>query len=93
MGNLSASVLREIARQSGVHIYVDYDTPVFVNSGFIGVYNTRNEITRITLPFDGEFEELFSGKRYQSVQGVVELPTGENPAQILIIEGETEWMN
>lgn len=70
VGNLSASVLREIARQSGVHIYAEYDTPVFVHSGFVGVYNTRNEITRITLPYDGEFEELFSGKRYQSVQGV-----------------------
>lgn len=85
VGNISASTLREIARAAGVHIYVENDTPLFANSGVVGVYNTRNEVTRIMLPVDGEFEELFSGVKYASQNGVVELPTGKNPAQMLLL--------
>ena len=66
IGNLTHSVLREIARDAGVHIYTEGGVPVYVNSGFAGVYNTYDKETVITLPYDGEFSELFSGKKYKT---------------------------
>lgn len=86
IGNFSASVLREIARQSGVHIYTENDIPVFVNSKFFGVYNTRSEFSEIDLGFDGEFEEIFTGKVYKTQNGKITLPTGEYPAQMIVVK-------
>jgi hypothetical protein len=83
IGNLSASVLRYVIKQAGVFIYAENDTPTFVNSNFIGVYNTRNENTTVFVKEDGEFTEIFSGKKYKSENGKVILPTGECPAQML----------
>ncbi len=86
LGNISAKVLREIAREAGVHIYVENDTSTYINSRVYGVYNTKSEFTTITLKEDGEFVEFFSGKRYKSENKTVTLPTGENPAQMLVLE-------
>jgi hypothetical protein len=83
VGNLSARVLRSILKDAGVFIYAENDTPIFVNSGFIGVYNTRNENTTVYLQEDGEFLEIFSGKKYKSENRKVVLPTGTCPAQML----------
>ena len=85
LGNLSHTVLREIAREAGVHIYTENGVACYVNSLVAGVYNTKSEETTITLPFDGEFTEIFSGIRYKTENRKITLPTGENPAQMLII--------
>ena len=85
LGNISHTVLREIAREAGVHIYTENGAACYVNSAFAGVYNTKSEKTVITLPYDGEFTEIFSGKTYKTENKKVTLPTGENPAQMLII--------
>ena len=86
LGNLSHTVLREIAREAGVHIYTENGVACYVNSLVAGVYNTKSEETVITLPFDGEFTEIFSGIRYKTENRKITLPTGENPAQMLILE-------
>jgi hypothetical protein len=86
LGNISAGVLRHILKDAGVFIYAENDTPVYVNSGFVGVYNTKSEFTEVKVPFDGEFTEIFSGERYKSHNGSVTLPTGKCPAQMLVIE-------
>lgn len=86
IGNLSHEFLRECARTAGVHIYAENGCAVFVNSGFIGVYNTRSEETVVDLGFDGEYKELFTNKMYKTRNGRITLPTGEHPAQMLIIK-------
>ena len=58
LGNLSNQTLREIARKAGVHIYAEDGTPVYVNGGVAGVYDTRKEFTTLTLREDGEYKEL-----------------------------------
>ncbi len=88
VGNISASVFRYILKNAGVFIYAENDTAVYVNSGAIGVYNTRNEFTEINVPYDGEFVEIFSGKKYKSINGKVTLPTGTDPAQMLLLGEE-----
>lgn len=66
IGNLSHTVLRQIAKQAGVHIYAEDGTFTYVSDSFVGVYNTGAEETVVTLPCDGEYEELFSGKVYRT---------------------------
>lgn len=85
LGNISHEVLREIAREAGVHIYAENGTPVYVNSGFVGVYNPHDAETEVTLPVDGIFTELFTGKTYESVNGKVVLPTGESAGLMLVL--------
>jgi hypothetical protein len=83
LGRISAEVLSEIARESGVHLYSDENVPVFINSIFVGVYNPKAEFTEVNLPEDGEYTEIFTGKRYKSENRKITLPTGESPAQML----------
>ena len=85
VGNVSHEVLRRIARDCGIHIYTENGVAVYINSALVGVYNTANEFTEVNLGIDGEFEEFFSGKLYRTQNGKVTLPTGENPAQMLIV--------
>ncbi len=85
LGNLSSNVLREIARESGVHIYAEDGVATYVNSGFVGVYNTKDAVTVVTLPKDCTCSELFSGKTYTTYNRQIQLPTGESPAQMLVL--------
>lgn len=85
LGNLSHRVLREIAREAGVHIYAEDGIATYVNSGFAGVYNTKDAVTVVTLPKDCTCTELFSGKTYTTHDRQIALPTGESPAQMLVL--------
>ena len=59
--------------------------PIYVNSGFAGVYKTYDKETVISLLYDGEFSELFSGKKYKTKEQKIVLPTGECPAKVLVL--------
>ena len=86
IGNLSHNALREIAREAGVHIYTENGVAVYINSGFVGIYNTKNETTTVTLKNDGEYEEIFSGKIYKTENKKIIFNTGECPANMLKIQ-------
>ncbi|MBR6765860.1 MAG: hypothetical protein IKM06_05170 [Clostridia bacterium] len=86
LGNISAEVLREIAKDANVFIYAENNVPTFINSGCIDVYNTRSEYTAINLKRNGTYRELFSGRVYSVKDNTVILPTGVSPAQMLIAE-------
>jgi len=86
LGSIPHSVFREIAKMAGVHIYCENGVFTYVNSTFAGVYNTGAEETVITLKKDGEYKELFSGKIYKTENKKITLPTGESPAQMLVLE-------
>jgi len=85
LGFLSHKVLREIAIMSGVHIYAEDGVFTYVNDTVVGVYNTGAEETEVTLVRDGEYEEIFSGKIYRTRNRKISLPTGQSPAQMLIL--------
>ena len=84
IGNLSFTVLREIARNAGVFLYNEDGAAVFASWHLVGVYNTSSETTVLCLPENGTYEELFSGKRYVITDHTVSLPTGNDPAQFLV---------
>ncbi|MBR2043610.1 MAG: hypothetical protein IJ946_04655 [Clostridia bacterium] len=86
LGNIHNGIFREIAKMAGVHIYCENGVFTYINSTFAGVYNTGAEETVITLKTDGKYRELFSGKIYETKDKKITLPTGECPAQMLILE-------
>ena len=86
LGRINEKVLSAIAKRAGVHIYAEDNVAVYVNSIFVGVYNMSSEFTTVKLTRDGEFLEIFSGKRYKTKNKTVTLTTGESPAQMLLVE-------
>jgi hypothetical protein len=85
-GNIPNVQFREAAKISGVHIYAENGTFTYINDLVAGVYNTLADKTEITLKKDGEYTELFSGKVYKTRDKKITLPTGECPAQMLILK-------
>lgn len=85
LGNFFHNVLREVARMAGVHIFAENGVPVYAKSALVGVYNTKDAFTEVALEKDEVYTELFSGKVYKTVDKKVLLPTGESPAQMLIV--------
>lgn len=83
VGNLPAELLQLIAKDAGVHIYTKCNVATFINSSFIGVYNTKSDVTEVTLPNEGCYKEIFSGKIYSTENGKIKLPTYESPSQML----------
>ncbi len=84
LGNISTKVLREIAREAGVHIYTENDAAVFVNKSFIGVYNACADSTEVNIGRDGLYTEIFSGEQYHTKNGKIILDTKNEPAQMLV---------
>ncbi len=83
VGNLSGTLLRTIARLAGVHIYSDRDDcPVYVNNRMIGVYAFGD--ADILMKQDGVYEDLFTGKRYEAVNGKLHIPSGELASKLLL---------
>lgn len=65
-GNLSAEILRRIAKLSGVHIYNYGTDPIYINSKMIGVYSDTDGDITINLKEDGIFKEMFEGSSVRS---------------------------
>lgn len=84
LGNISTHVLREIAREAGVHIYTENDAAVFINKSFTGVYNACSDETVLDIGCNGRFTEIFSGKEYTAIDGKITLITKDDPAHMLI---------
>ena len=85
LGHISHAVFRQIAKLSGVHIYAENGVFTYVNDALLGVYNTGAEETEVILREDGVYTELFSGKTYTTYNRQIQLPTGESPAQMLVL--------
>jgi hypothetical protein len=86
LGHISDKVLRDIARESGVHIYAEDGVFTYIDNCVAGVYNTSAETTTLILKEDGEYKELFSGKTYKTENCKVTLPTGDSPSQMLVLK-------
>ncbi|MCS7304573.1 MAG: hypothetical protein NZ602_05630, partial [Thermoguttaceae bacterium] len=61
--NLSASVLRDLARKAGVHIYCEMDWPMYANRQLLAVHTETGGSCSIRLPHQArQVRELFSGR-------------------------------
>lgn len=83
--NLPSSLLRDIAKLAGVHVYSDRNNVyVYANSASIGVYNASEDNAEVRLKEDGEYLDLIGGERYLCKQGILSLPKQAMNAYLLI---------
>lgn len=80
-GNLGGDVLRGIAELAGVHIY-SRNAPVYVNSCLTGVYALQD--TELYMKEDGIYEDVFTGKKYQTTNGVLTVPADDLHAKLFM---------
>lgn len=82
--NIPSSLLREIARLSGVHIYSESgNVYAYPNSTVIGVFNATDEDAQINLTEDGKYEDLIEGLTYESKDKTLVLPKKDINAYLL----------
>jgi hypothetical protein len=79
VGNVPSRVLRDIARQSGVHLYHDGDDPVYVNNRLIGIHAVHGGLITLNLPGEETLEDLFDGGSHatKGCRVQIRIPEGE----------------
>lgn len=60
--DLPPTVVRNLAREAGVHIWVDSDDAVYTDGRYLGLHASRDGIKTIRLPRPARARELISGK-------------------------------
>ncbi|MBQ7642635.1 MAG: hypothetical protein IJS67_01915 [Clostridia bacterium] len=86
-GYVRSKELRDIAKAAGVHIYsYDPENIVFVNDALIGVYHRNKTDATICPKVSGSYVDLFTGKRYITENGKIELPWSEEESAKLLIK-------
>ena len=61
---ISANIVRELARLAGVHIYCDSDDVLYANNSYITFHAATSGKKRITLPRASTLKEVYSGEIY-----------------------------
>ncbi len=80
LGNMHQDVLREIAREAGVHIYTEDSTAVFANSAFVGIYKPFGDFCDLKMKKDGIYEDIFTGKKFETTDKVLHISLAESGA-------------
>ena len=61
--DLTVPALKDIARKAGIHLYSEYEQPVYANSKFLAAHTATGGVQKIRLPRNStEVRELFSGR-------------------------------
>jgi len=61
--DLTVPALKDLARKAGIHLYSEYEQPVYANSKFLAVHTVNGGIQKIRLPRNSTaVRELFSGR-------------------------------
>jgi hypothetical protein len=71
-----SSLLRELLRSAGIHIYIDSDDVLYANESFIAIHTAKGEVKNIRLPREREVWDVFEGRRIGKVkEWRVDVPT------------------
>jgi hypothetical protein len=63
-----SSILRELLRSAGVHIYIDSDDVLYTNESFIAIHTAKGGEKNIRLPREREVWDAFEGRRIGRVK-------------------------
>jgi|GEM_PF-274756 len=87
VGNIPATVFREIARQAGVHIYTEGSDPLYINSRLIGIHMQSGEVPEIKFPsgVSGKLEELFDGGELPIIHSLANPKAGKGMMKLYLI--------
>ena len=86
VGNLPWKLWRDLARQSGIHIYDENGGGSAVCSQFISGYTTLREDCELHPKEDGTYLEIFSGKRYECKNGTLRYSVPKGTTMLFIKE-------
>lgn len=79
-----ASLLRELLKMAGVHIYLESEDILYVNSSFLAIHTAKSGLKHISLPEQRFVENAFSGEKIGRVkEWEVELPAHRTELYIL----------
>ena len=85
VGNLNGSLLRNIARIAGVHIYSDDDNaPVYISSLVKAMYSRKDAVMYLE---DGEYVDMFTNETFICENGRMAVPKGEFATRLFIKKG------
>ncbi len=90
VGNLPGGVLREIARNAGVHIYGDERATLYVNNRLLGVYPNGDGEVQIAMPDDCTLTELFDGGTYETNNHIFSILCQKGRAKLFWIEKNSQ---
>ena len=76
---------RDIARESGVHIYAETAGALYVDSRFIARQTMFEEEITLTLPFDCKLEEVFEGGVFETKNKVLKYRAEDGKTKMFII--------
>ena len=76
---------RDIARESGVHIYTDKNAALYVDSRFIARQTMLEEDIELCLPFDCVLEEVFDGGIYKTENKKIRYKAENGKTKMFII--------
>lgn len=83
---LPTEVWRGLAQTAGVHMYTDGNGALIVNNQFVCYENNVSEHCRLVFEKDYEFEELFDGGIYKTIDGVLEYQTEKGRTKLFYIK-------
>jgi len=72
VGKVPSTLWTALAKYAGVHLYTEKNAPIYTDSRFIACQFPQNRMDQLLLKEDGEYTELFTGKKYQSKDRVLE---------------------
>jgi hypothetical protein len=58
---LPPPLMRRIARQAGVHVWLESDDAIYTDGRFIGVHAAADGTKRVSLPFVGQAADVLNG--------------------------------
>lgn len=87
LGGVPASILRQIAKTAGVHIYYEGNDPVYINNRLIGIHFQQDTLHNINLPFNTycRLEELFDGGGVKGEKGKCVLPSAPGKTKLYLL--------
>lgn len=76
----------DLALRAGVHMYTDEKIPIYADSRFIACQFPCEKTDEIRVVENGEYVDMFSGKRYCAEKGVLRFSHGDYQMMMLVRE-------
>lgn len=81
--SLPPSVMRSLARQAGVHIWIESDDALYTDGQFAGIHAASDGDKRLLLPRDGRAEDAITGQPIASDGKALSLPMKRTETALL----------
>lgn len=85
-GNIPVEILREIARNAGVHIFQEGNNPVYINSRILGIHVQEGNSTHLKLPHEVDVVSIFDGIEAHSKNQELDVSVIPGTVQLFLLK-------